>query len=111
MKTIKDALEIFEKETINQSFANENGDYKSGNKSEKYIQKSIDFLKKNDSIDKLLKFINHENLNTKIWAASYLLNDFEIAEEVLENVSKTSGIHSLIAKTTLSEWKNGNLRF
>jgi hypothetical protein len=111
MKSIQEALETFEKETINQFVANETGDYRNGNKIEKHIRKSIEYLKKNNSIDNSLKYVNHQNLNTKIWAASYLLNDYKIAADILEEVSHSSGIHSLIAKTTLSEWKKGNLKF
>lgn len=107
---INEALETFKKAAIKHAEATESGDYKTGNKCFREITKSVDFLKKENKINLLKKFLSHASIGLRIWSSSYLLsiNDQE-SKKVLEEIAKSSGIHSLTANTTLTEWKKGNL--
>lgn len=106
------ALRKFEDAAIRHSEATENGDYKTGNKCYAIISKTISFLKERNEIPSLSQFLNHPSIGVRIWAATYLLPFME--EEgvaILEQIARGPGIHSLTAKTTLNEWRKGNLEF
>lgn len=110
IKNIDTALSIFEEASIKQSEAAETGDYKTGNKLYAKIVLAANFLKNENAISKLEIFLLHESAGVRLWSASYLLtcNEKE-AVKVLESIEKSSGINSLTAETTLSEWRKGNL--
>ncbi|MFH6968371.1 MULTISPECIES: DUF2019 domain-containing protein [Flavobacterium] len=110
IENVEKALSIFEEVSIKQSEAIETGDYKTGNKFYAKIVLAANFLKDENAINKLENFLLHESIGVRLWSASYLLSYNEKdAIKVLESIEKTSGIHSLTAETTLSEWRKGNL--
>jgi hypothetical protein len=112
IKDIKTALEIFEEACIKHSEATEQSDYKTGNKYYAKIFKAITFLKSENAISNLKNYLSSPFVGVRLWAAYYWLtvNEQE-GIKVLEEIVKGSGIHSLTAETTLSEWKKGNLKF
>ena len=115
MATIKDkssALLLFEDSAKEQELATELGDYKKGNKNYFNIVKAINALKEQGELLALLDFLNHPSIGVRGLAACYLLPVRENeAIEALELISQQTGIHALTARTTLSEWRNGNLKF
>lgn len=114
MKKITDieiAMKQFEEAAIAHEQATEKGDYKVANKSYTIITKAIAFLKEKSDIDKLSKFLTHESIGVRSWAATFLLPVQEDeAILVLEQIANGDGIRSFAAKTVLSEWRNGNLK-
>ncbi|MBD1432699.1 DUF2019 domain-containing protein [Sphingobacterium sp. DN00404] len=112
IKDIETALEIFEEACIKHSEATEQGDYKTANKYYAKIIKAATFLKSENAISNLKDYLSSSFVGIRLWAACYWLavNEQE-GIEVLEEIVKSTGIHSLTAETTLSEWKKGNLKF
>lgn len=110
IKNVETALSIFEEASIKQSEATETGDYKTANKFYAKIVLATNFLKDENLINKLENLLLHESIGVRLWSAIYLLTSNEKeALKVLKTIEKTSGIHSLTAETTLSEWRKGNL--
>lgn len=104
------ALIDFENAATSHAEANETGDYKNANKSYKIIARSVEALKMNNQLLMLGKFLDHPSVGVQIWSARYLLPiEEQKAIAVLNNLSSNPGIHALIAETTLSEWRKGNL--
>lgn len=111
IKDIKTALDTFEEACSIHAEATENGDYKTGNKAYKNIIKAVNYLKNEDELTSLKNYMTNPNIGVRLWSASYLLTfDEPAATKVLEDIANGPGIHSLTAKTTLSEWKKGNLK-
>lgn len=112
IKDIRTALEIFEEASMKQAEATERGDYKTGNKCYDRINKAANFLKNENAICSIKEFLSSPFVGVRLWAACYWLSVNENEGTlVLEEIVKSSGIHSLTAETTLSEWKKGNLKF
>lgn len=116
MKKIKDlssALDVFVNAASKQGDATETGDYKIANLCYRDIEKAASYLKENNQLQSLHIFLKHSSVGVRIWAAGYLLHVDEAeadAVKTLKEIGDTFGIHSLTAKTTLSEWLNGNLK-
>lgn len=112
IKDINTALEVFEESAVKQAAATEQGDYKTGNKCYDRIIKAVAFLKSENEISQLEKYLFDSSVGVRLWSACYLLpiNERE-GIRVLEDIAKSAGIHSLTAETTLSEWRKGNLKF
>lgn len=111
IKDVETALLKFEEAAIKYTAATEQGDYKTGNKNYAIIAKSITFLKEHESVETLSKFLNHNSVGVRMWSATYLLPFLEAEGlQTLEQIALETGIHSLTAKTTISEWEKGNLR-
>lgn len=109
---IKSAITLFQKATINQTEATEEGDFKTGNKNYSLITKAATYLKEHNAISELRPLLLNSSVGVRLWAASYLLPVFE--NESLLNLKKiveSSGIHSFTAENTIVEWKKGNLKF
>lgn len=108
---VDSALAVFEDAAAKHAEATEQGDYKKGNKHYKNIAEAIGFLKNNDLLTRLESYLRHTSVGVRIWSATYLLPIRE-AEGIktLEEISSSPGIHAMSAKTTLSEWKKGNLK-
>lgn len=89
----------------------ENGDYKTGNKSYKSLISSIDFLKDNNLLVKLIPFLNSPYLGVQLWASTFLLKvEEKLAVEKLEEIECASNAYSFTAEMTLKEWRKGNLK-
>lgn len=112
IKDINTALQLFEEASIKQAEATEQGDYRMGNKCYDRITKAVAFLKSENAIGNLLKYLSSPSVGLRLWSASYLLLVYEKEGiKVLEEIIRSPGIHSLTAETTLSEWKKGKLKF
>lgn len=110
VKEVNAALVIFEEAAVGHTHATEQGDYKLGNECYDRLTKAVAFLKKVNSINLLGKLLDNGSVGVRLWAASYLLPiNEEKAIKVLEEIVNTRGIHSLIAETTIAEWRKGNL--
>jgi hypothetical protein len=110
IKNIETALSIFEEASIKQSEATEIGDYKTGNKFYAKIILAGNFLKNENEINQLKKFLSHKSVGVRLWSAFYMLIfDEKEGVKILEDIAIMPGIHSLTAQTTLDEWRKGNL--
>jgi hypothetical protein len=111
IKNLEIALVLFEEAAIKHAEATEQGDYKTGNKNYKDIAKVIEYLKLNNQLLSLKQFLNNSSVGVRMWSATYLLPLIENESlKVLNEISNMQGIHSLTAKTTISEWQKGNLK-
>ncbi|NJM24452.1 MAG: DUF2019 domain-containing protein [Bacteroidia bacterium] len=111
LKDKESALMNFETAASKHAEAAELGDYKIANKNQAVIEKVVNFLKGRNELKSLSQFLNHSSDGVKGWAATYLLPIEERqAIRALEEIAKGSGIRSLAAETTLSEWRKGNLK-
>jgi hypothetical protein len=111
IKDIATALNLFVEAATRHGEATEQGDYKTANKNYAIIAKVVTFLKERTELYSLLQFLDHSSDGVKGWAATYLLPIEELrAIRALEEIAKGSGIGSLDAETTLSEWRKGNLK-
>ena len=111
IKDINTALTLFKDAASEQAQATESGDYKTANKCYSQIIRAATFLKNNNALNELNDLLLQESIGVRLWAACYLLSiDEKQAIIILESIAKTQGIHSLTAKTTLNEWRNGNLK-
>lgn len=111
IKDIHTALKIFEEAAAKHAEATEQGNYKTGNKHYDKIIKAGTFLNEEGALNNLQSYLSNSNVGIRLWAASYFLTVNE-AEAIgaLDNIVQYSGIHSLIAETTLIEWRKGNLK-
>ena len=110
-KDSETALEKFEEAATKHTEATEQGDYKTANKCYAVIAKAVLFLKEQNEIQQLSVLLNHDSVGVRGWTATYLLPLKEQeAVQVLEQIAGGTGIHSFTAKTTLSEWRKGNLK-
>lgn len=114
MKKIKDvqtALELFIDAASKHGEATEMGDYKTCNLCYKDIAKTVSYLKENSQLNSLHELLKHGSVGVRLWSATYLLPVHgDEAIRTLNEISRTPGIHSLTAKTTVSEWMNGSLK-
>lgn len=111
INNIDSALSVFEDAAAKHAEATEQGDYRKANKCYKSITEAVNYLKEHNALLQLEVFLRHASVGVRLWSASYLLSIRENdAIRVLEEISTLPGIHSLDAKTTLSEWKKGNLK-
>ncbi|APD06392.1 hypothetical protein UJ101_00855 [Flavobacteriaceae bacterium UJ101] len=99
--------------SIKHGEASKEGDYKLANKNYDKLVSILKYLKENDSIFILKKFLIHEDLNVQLWAATFLLEENE--EEAIKLMTKIANQniphYSFDAKITLEEWKKGNLKW
>jgi len=114
MKKITDintAIHIFKDAADRQAKAIEIGDYNQANKCYDQITKVVTFLKDNNALLELQPLLTNDSVGIRLWAACYLLRvDEKKAITVLEEISNLKGIHSLTAKTTIKEWRKGNIK-
>ena len=104
-------LNWFEQATIKHAECTETGNYKECNKAFDKAMKAIDYLKKKNDLLKLKCFLEHPSAGPKLWSATYLLPIIEEKSiDVLTTMIERFDIHGGLARDTISEWKNGNLR-
>lgn len=110
INSVESALKTFESAAILDAQAIEEGNSKVANESYDLISKSVAFLKANGELHQLKKLLLHINTGVRLWASYYCLPLCEQeALAVLRLIREQEGIHSLDAKTTISEWLKGNL--
>lgn len=107
IKDINHALEIFKKSAFLHGQATLSGEHKIANKEYKNISKAISFLKKNDSVSSLEKFLSIDSVSVKLWAASYLLDvdEYKALTVLSEIIDYDTSILGFNAKMTMEEWK------
>lgn len=105
-------LEKFVEACIKKGNADSLGDYKTSNKCYKIINSVYKNLKKNNSVNDLVKLLVNENLYVKLWASRFTLQiETDLAQKTLREISKFPGLIGFEAKMTLKEWRKGNLKF
>ena len=108
---LKTALAIFEDASNKHAEATEKGDYKTINKNYKIVINAVKFIKSQNAIDALLDFLTYPSVGARLSAGIFLLPQHEgKALKVLAEIAGKTGILSLTAKMTISEWKKGNLK-
>lgn len=111
VKTVEQALGLFEKYSISKGAAIDSGNSKVANKNYDRIEFIVKFLRENQELSQLAVFYNHPNAHVRLNAAAYLLPVFEKESlKIMKNITKEKGIVSLDAEMTIKEWKNGNLK-
>jgi len=111
IKSVDSAVSLFEEYVISRAEALEKGDVKSANRNFDKMVKVVAYLKNEKELEKLSPLLTHSNEDVRLEAACYLLPVNEQRSiNVLNKIAKTTGINSLTAETTLSEWQNGNLK-
>ena len=111
LENTQQALDLFEKYSVNRGKALETGNGRVANYNYDRIEKVVRFLRETKELSKLSVFYNHPNAFVKLRAAAYLLPVFEKESlKAMKEITKVKGIVSLNAEMTIKEWKNGNLR-
>lgn len=107
IKDISHALEIFEKAAFLHGQATLLGEYKIANKEYKNISKASLFLRKNDLVSTLEKFLSVDNISIRLWAASYLLdvNESKALATLSDIIDSDTSILGFNAKMIMEEWK------
>ncbi len=112
IKDIQTALALFQEAATKHAEETEQGKYKTGNKRYDEIMAVVKFLTQNNSMQCLHSFLSPNSVGVRLWAASFLLPTHEKESiRVLKEIQRIDGILSLVAETTLSEWRKGKLKF
>ena len=113
IENVKEALKMFEENSIKQSQTLETGNYKVGNKCFDKKMKSLSYLYKQGKLDLLEKYLSHENVGVRETAAyAYLSICPQKGKKVLSEIAHGNyGFHSINAEMTLKEWNEGRLKF
>lgn len=86
-------------------------DYMTGNQRFKEMERIVSKLDKMGKRALLLDLLDHDEPFVRCTAAARTLSiDEDRAAAALEKVSHERGLVGLIAKTTLQEWRKGNLK-
>ena len=91
----------------NHANATETGDYKTANKSYAILKKAVTDLEENNATYKLKNLLTDENESVKIWVASFLIKQDDVAAHaVLEELLLSKNPHiSFSARLVLEGWK------
>ena len=106
IKSVEDALILFELSTIIHDESMQSGEYRKNNKAYHDRKKVIKYLLENNSIEKLKIFYKSSNLFTKLIAATWLAPiDNEVCYRIVKEIMDMhrSGV-SLEAEFTLKAW-------
>lgn len=86
------------------------GDHKKANSIHKKIQNLYKKAKEKNQIDVFAEMLNEEDENVRLWAAIFTLKtSTEVAEKVLQELTKLTSITGLTARTILQLWKEGKM--
>ncbi|MBU2703248.1 HEAT repeat protein [Sporomusaceae bacterium BoRhaA] len=114
MRPLEKIINEYLESCIKGEDAQERGDSKMYNKQQRIIQKIRKELKSNSEygLEKLMPFLEHQSTFVRLETAISLVPvQPERAKQVLLELIDTRGLTAFNAKMTLSEWKNGNLKF
>lgn len=113
ISSIEEALMLFEECSVKHGKATENGDYKLGNKNHDIIIACILYLYDTQQLQLLDPFLEHQDVNVRLWAALPLLTvERAKAEKTLRDVQNgPCSIYRSDAMYTLREWESGRLKF
>lgn len=105
IKDIQSALSVFEDESIRQTEATEQGDFRTANRAYNRIVEAATYLKAHDTLSELQPLLSHSHIGVRSHAAYYLLPVCEAeALKTLEAIAKSeNGVHSLNAEMVLNE--------
>ena len=111
MKSIEEALAMFEESAIIQGQTQETGDYKKGNKDHKLEMQSVVYPYEHGHLSDLEKFLNHKNVFVRAAAAYMLLPIMEErSKAVLQEIISNNYRHqSLMSEIGLKRWENGEV--
>ena len=111
MKSIEEAISIFENSVAIQAQTFETGDYKKGNKYHKLEMQSVVYLYEHGHLSDLEKFLNHKNVFVRAAAAYMLLPIMEErSKAVLQEIISNNYRHqSLMSEIGLKRWENGEV--
>ena len=105
IKSLEEALKIFEEATIVHGDCTDNSDYKTGNKANSRAVKALDYLRDNKQLLELKRFFTHTAIGPRKWAAAELLPlTEEDSVKVLTEISKGKGYNAFGAEYILKEW-------
>ncbi len=111
---LKNLIKILREEAINHgihAYSLEKGSTKKTNKAADVINKTYKSIKEMGRLDELKPLLDDESPHVRLWVAGFLLDIYpEEAERVLIELGKMRHI-GFEARMTLSEWKEGNLKF
>ena len=116
MKTanVDELLAAYVEAATTHGVATDTGDYKAGNKASDLIAAIYAELRRRgeDAQRSLLPFLGHDDPGVRLWSASHAL-EFAPSEgeAVLRALIPVGRFLGLSAKTTLTEWEKGRLRF
>ncbi len=113
IKSVEEAISLFEENSIKQAQTMETGDYKVGNLCFDNKIKCLSYLYEHEKLELLENYLSHENVGVRETAAyAYLSICPQKGEEVLSEIANGDyGFHSINAEMTLKEWKGGRLTF
>lgn len=109
IKSVEQAIELFELHSLKQYSTFDTGDYKAGNKSHDIAMDCINYLNEHHALESLRPFLKHEHPYVREFAAAVLLSVFqEECEDVLTELVKGNyRFASLSAEWVLREWNEG----
>ena len=107
IRTIEEALTLFEENSIIHGNASLDGNYKVGNKAYDIVTKCTNFLTENNKIELLLPFLEHENVSVRLGAAYALLPLYtKESKKTLKQIKKKDeSIIGFDAEMVLKEWR------
>ena len=108
----EEAIKIFADAAIKHGEASEQGKYRVGNRSYKYLVLAVQFLRKKNQVDLLKRLLQHDDSGVRIWSATYLLFSSykNIAEKILKKESLKTGLRAFSAEMVLKQWHEGALK-
>lgn len=109
IKSVEQAIELFELHSLKQFATFDTGDYKTGNKSYDIAMDCINYLNEHHALETLRPFLKHEHPYVREFAAAVLLSSYqEECEAVLTELVKGNyRFASLNAEIVLKDWKEG----
>lgn len=116
IRSIEEAVSVYEESSIIMGTATMNGDAKTNNKYVPVQNRALVYLYEHDSLAALHPLLSHSNFNVRLYAAYALLPLFEdeCRKELLEIANGDCRIYEIQgfnAEMTLMLWDIGELRF
>ena len=104
-------IEKFVNAALAHSDATKEGAYEIGNESVTQIERVVSSLKADDKIGELLGELGHESFGVRVWAARFLIFEYEDeSRRTLEEIANSESFFALTADLTLKEWQSGSLK-
>jgi hypothetical protein len=108
----KEAINTIITSAQKHTYATDNGDYKTANKNYDLVVEAVDYLKKNNELDKLKDLITHNEISVKVAVASFLIkySDPQAIAILEEIASKAIPHHSFTAQILLKQWNGKKIK-
>ena len=113
IKSVEEALRIFEENVRKQAETLETGEYRKGNRCFTKYMRSIAYLYEHQALQRLTPLLSSENVGIRCVAAYALLPITEkVSRQVLKEIEMGNyGFISINAKYTLIQWDEGKIIF